>query len=194
MKFSALAEAYDRVNAAGGDPARVRLLAALFRDSDRKTLEAAAHFTLSEVVAPQFSDKLGVGPGTIRAVLARLSGAAAEEIDEEVKRTGDMSEVVAGRVRGSDTLTVEELWRRANRAATRDESRESLVEHVFTHTTARGAMYFTRMALNQMRIGVGIGTLARALAEAFGVEPSAVEHLYAMTNDIGLVAARAAQG
>jgi DNA ligase-1 len=194
MKFSALAAAYDRISAAGGDPARVRLLAGLLRDADRRALEAAAHFTLGELVAPQFSDKLGVGPGTIRAVLARLSGATVEEIDEEVKRTGDMSEVVAARVRGSDALTVEELWRRANRAATRDESRESLVEHVFTHTTARGAMYFTRMALNQMRIGVGAGTLARALAEAFGVEPAAVEHLYAMTNDIGHVASQAKKG
>jgi DNA ligase 1 len=194
MKFSELAEVYERVRAAGGDPARVRLLAGLFSAADRRALEAAAHFTLSEVVSPQLSDKLGVGPGTIRAVLARLSGASVEEIDEEVKRTGDMSEVVAGRVRGSDVLTVEGLWRRTNSAAGRDESAESLVEHVFTHTTARGAMYFTRMALNQMRIGAGVGTVARALAAAFGVETAAVEHLYAMTNDVGHVALQARKG
>ncbi|HWS56286.1 MAG TPA: ATP-dependent DNA ligase [Pyrinomonadaceae bacterium] len=194
MKFSELAEAYDRVSAARGEPERVRLLAELLRDADRKTLEAAAHFTLSEVVSPQLSDKLGVGPGAIRSVVAHLSGATAEEIDDEVKRTGDMSEVVAARVGGPDTLTVEELWRRANRAAARGESGEALVEYVFTRTTARGAMYFTRMALNQMRIKVGVGTLGRALAEAFGVEPAAVEHLYAMTNDIGHVASQAKKG
>ncbi|HEV3469141.1 MAG TPA: ATP-dependent DNA ligase [Pyrinomonadaceae bacterium] len=194
MRFSELAEAYDRVSAAGSDPARVRLLAELFAAADPRTLEAAAHFTLSELVSPQLSDRLGVGPGMIRAVLARLSGATAEEIEDEVKRTGDLSEAVAARVRGSDSLTVADLWRRANRAAARDEPRESLVEHVFAGTTARGAMYFTRMALNQMRIGVGIGTLARALAAAFEVEPAAVEHLYAIRNDIGHVALQARKG
>jgi len=50
------------------------------------------------------------------------------------------------------------------------------------------------MALNQMRIGVGFGTLTRALASAFGVEAASVEHLYAMTNDIGLAAASAKKG
>jgi DNA ligase-1 len=194
MRFSELADTYERVRAAGSDPARVRLLAELFRAADRPTLEAAAHFTLSEVVSPQLSDKLGVGPGAIRAVLARLSGRTPEEIDEEVRRTGDMSEVVAAHVRGSDELTVDGLWRRTNRAAARDETRESLVEHVFTRTTARGAMYFTRMALNQMRIGAGIGAVARALAAAFDVETADVEHLYAMTNDIGHVAAQAKKG
>ncbi|HYY93443.1 MAG TPA: hypothetical protein VE713_02925, partial [Pyrinomonadaceae bacterium] len=95
MKFSELARTYERISEASGDPARVRLLADVFRKADRATLEAAAHFTLSEVVDPQLSDRLGVGPGTIRSVLARMFRLDAGEIDEEVKRTGDMSAVVA---------------------------------------------------------------------------------------------------
>ena len=43
------------------DMERVRLLAAVFRKADARTLEAAAHFTLSEVVDPQLSDRLGIG-------------------------------------------------------------------------------------------------------------------------------------
>jgi DNA ligase-1 len=197
MKFSELADAYDRIGAAKNDPARVRLLSEVFRDADPRTLEAAAHFTLSELVDPQLSDRLGTGPGTIRSVLARLTGQEPGEIDDEVKRTGDMSEVVAARVRGfggTDTLTVAQLWQRANRTVERDEDRASLVEYVFRHTSPGGAKYFTRMVLNQMRIGAGLGTTARALAAAFGVDAPQVEHHYAMTNDIGLVAARAAKG
>jgi DNA ligase 1 len=194
MKFSELARGYERVRRAAREPERARLLAALFRRMDARTLEAAAHFTASELVKPELSDRLGIGPGLIRAVLAELSGTEPAEIDEEVKRTGDMSEVVAAHVGGKDTLTVEGLWRRTNRAAARDESREESVAHVFSNTSALGAMYFTRMALNQMRIGAGAGTLARAIAEAFDVDVGAVEHAYAMTNDIGLVAARARKG
>ncbi|HEX3560974.1 MAG TPA: ATP-dependent DNA ligase [Pyrinomonadaceae bacterium] len=194
MKFSELVRTYERISEAKNDPARVRLLADVFRKADRPTLEAAAHFTLSEVVAPQLSDRLGVGPGTIRAVLARMFSLEAGEIDEEVKRTGDMSAVVAAHVRGTDTLTVDKLWRLMNRAVERDDDRENLVEHVFKNTKAIGAKYFTRMLLNQMRIGAGLRTTARALAAAFDVDAAAVEHLYAMTNDIGHVAVQAKKG
>jgi DNA ligase-1 len=194
MKFSELARTYERISEAKGDPARVRLLADVFRKADRATLEAAAHFTLSEVVDPQLSDRLSTGPGTIRTVLARMFHLEAAEIDDEVKRTGDMSEVVAAHVRGTDSLTVAKLWQRMNRAVRGDEDRAALVEYVFRNTKPLGAKFFTRMLLNQMRIGAGLGTTARALASAFGVEAAEVEHLYAMTNDIGLVALQARKG
>src|SRR2546423_14509809 len=119
MKFSELASVYERIRGATSDPARVRLLAAAFRKADPRTLEAAAHFTLSEAVDPQLSDRLGIGPGTLRSVLARMFGLDAEEINDEVKRTGDMSEVVASHVGGADSLTVEGLWQRINRAVER---------------------------------------------------------------------------
>jgi hypothetical protein len=170
VKFSELADTYERISAAKNDPARVSLLAEMFVAADRATLEAAAHFTLSEAVDPQLSDRLGIGPGTLRSVLSRMFDLDAEEINDEVKRTGDMSEVVAAHVGGSDSLTVDGLWRRMQRAVEKDEPREATVEHVFRNTTAAGAKYFTRMILNQMRISAGLGTIARALASAFDVD------------------------
>jgi DNA ligase-1 len=194
MKFSELAQIYDRIEKAKREPERVRLLSALFRRADREELKAIAHFTASEAVDPQLSDQFGTGPGTIRSAIALISGRETAEIDDEVRHSGDMSEVVALHARGSDTLTVKDLWQRTNRAARRNEDRLKLVTYVFKHTTPTGAKYFTRMALNQMRIGVGTGTLAKAIADAFDVEAGAVEHLYAMSNDIGLAASRASQG
>jgi DNA ligase-1 len=194
MKFSKLAQIYDRIQEARGEPQRIRILAELLSGLDKRTLEAVAHLTVGELVDPQLSDKLGIGPGTIRAALVWASGQTEDEIDNEIKQTGDMSEVVAGLVRGSDSLTVDKLWQRVNRAVRRDEDRLKLLEDIFAGTTANGARYFTRMAINQMRIGVGYGTLSRAIAKAFDVDADQVEHLYAMTNDIGLAATRAKQG
>ncbi|MDQ3820487.1 MAG: ATP-dependent DNA ligase [Acidobacteriota bacterium] len=194
MKFSKLAQVYDEIQKVKGEPQRIRLLGPLFKSLDKRTLEAVAHFTVGEVVDPQLSDKLGIGPGTIRTALVEASGKSEEEIDDEVKRTGDMSEVVANIVDGSDHLTVDKLWGRINRTVKRDEDRLKLIEDVFANTTASGAKYFTRMVLNQMRIGVGFGTLSRAIAKTFNVDADDVEHLYAMTNDIGLAAVRAKQG
>jgi DNA ligase 1 len=195
MKLSELARVYDKVSEAKGDPARVKLLADVFRRADKQTLEAAAHFTASEIVSPQLTDKLGIGPQTIRAAVADLSGKSDEEIDREIRRTGDVSDVVAALVKNrKDTLTVAELWRRTNRVVSRDEDRLKLIEDVFATTSAGGSKYFTRMLLNQMRIRAGVGTLTRALASAFDADAAQIERLYALTNDIGLVAAKAKRG
>jgi DNA ligase I, ATP-dependent (dnl1) len=69
-----------------------------------------------------------------------------------------------------------------------------MLEKIFTNTTSAGAKYFTRMALNQMRLNVGLGTMKRSIANAFDVSAAAVEHLYAMTNDIGFAAVQASKG
>lgn len=194
MKLSELAGLYDEVSRTRGEPARVALLADLFRGADARTLEASAHFTLGELVAPALSDRLGVGPSLIREALASASGRDETEIDEAVRRTGDMGEVAARLAGGADRLTVAELWKRANRAAERDEPRAALAAYVFANTTGTGAKYFARMALNQMRIGAGLGTLVKSIARAFEVEAGDVEHLYVLTNDIGLAALSARRG
>lgn len=198
MKFSELARIYDEVSRAGSDPKRVALLADVFRRADKQTLEAAAHFTASEIVSPQLSDRLGIGPQTIRAALVALAHKSDEEIGSEIKRTGDVSDVVAALVKSvskkKDVLTVADLWRRTNRAVAREEDRLKLIEDVFASTSAAGAKYFTRIALNQMRIGAGLGTITRALAAAFGADAAQIERLYALTNDIGLAATKAKQG
>ena len=98
MKFSKLASVYDEIQGAKGEPQRVRLLENLFSQLDKRTLEAVAHFTVGEVVDPQLTDKLGIGPGTIRAALVEASSKTEGELDDEVKRTGDMSEVASSQV------------------------------------------------------------------------------------------------
>jgi DNA ligase-1 len=45
-----------------------------------------------------------------------------------------------------------------------------------------------------MRIGAGLGTITRALGEAFDADAGSIERLYAMTNDIGLAATKARAG
>jgi DNA ligase 1 len=194
MKFSKLALTYDLIQRAGSEVKRIGILTDLFRRLDQKTLKAAVHITAGEVTDPRLSDRLGIGPGTIRAALAEVSRKDTSEIDHAVKKTGDLSEVAAQYAGGSDTLTVDDLWRRTNRTVERDEDRLKLIEYIFTHTTPAGAKYFTRAVLNQMRIGVGLGTIIKALAAAFGADARQVERIFVLTNDIGLAAVRAQRG
>lgn len=194
MKFSKLARIYDEVSDARNDSKRVKLLAETFKRADTGTLRAIAHFTLSELVQPELSDQLGIGPGMIRDQIAVLARKETAEIEEEIRETGDISEVVAAYGNGHDHITVDQLWETANKTVEKNNSRSAFVSYVFKNTTASGIKYFTRMALNQMRINVGLGTLTRAMANAFDVSADAIEHLYAMTNDIGLAAVKSRKG
>ncbi|MFP5260960.1 MAG: ATP-dependent DNA ligase [Blastocatellia bacterium] len=194
MRFSKLAQAYDRISGASGDAGKVPILSGLLKQSDPKTLQAVAHFTVGEVVDPRLTDDLGIGPGNIRNAIARLSGKDPAEIEDEIKESGDMGEVAARYADGADALTVGGLWDRINRAVERGEDRQSLLEFVFKNTGPGGAKYFSRMVLNQMRIGVGYGTMARAIAGAFDVDADSVQRVYALSNDIGLAAAQARRG
>ncbi len=194
MKFSELADVYDRISTAGSDAKRVELLAETFLHAAEEDLAPIAHFSFGELVPPECSDRLGIGPAAIRDQVAAIAGKSSDEIDEEVREAGDMSTVAAAYANGNDKLGVAELWSRVNEAIDSGRPRASIVEHVFKNTTPAGAKYFTRMALNQMRINVGLGTLTRAIAEAFEVPARSVEHFYTMTNDIGLAASRAREG
>jgi DNA ligase-1 len=194
LKFSELSKVYDRLEHARSDPERTRILAKLFQSLDAPTLEAVAHLTVGEIVKPELSDKLGIGPAMIRKALSELTGKSTEEIDEEVKSSGDMSAIAGTLKLRRDTLTVDHLWQLVNKVVTNGSDRLKLLEEVYGSTSGNGARYFTRMLLGQMRIGVGYGTLVRSIAAAFDVDADTVERRYAMTNDIGLVARQARKG
>ena len=194
MKFSELAKVYDQISSAGSDARRVRLLSDTFKHADPDTLAAIAHFSFGELVPPERTGQLGIGPGAVRKQIAELADKSPAEIDDEVRETGDMSEIAARYADGRDSLKVDELWKLLLETIEKNKSRPAMLEKIFTSTTSAGAKYFTRMALNQMRLNVGLGTMTRSIANAFDVSAAAVAHLYAMTNDIGFAAVQASKG
>jgi len=194
MRFSELAKIYDRVGRAEKDAERVGLLAEVFKGAEEIDLPAIAHFTLGQLVPPELSDRLAIGPATIKEQVSILTGMNLTEIEAEIRATGDLSEVAESYEGGKDSLEVNELWNLLLDAINKEKPRARVVKEIFEKTNPAGAKYFTRMALNQMRINVGLGSMTRALARAFEVSPASIEHLYVMTNDIGLAARQAKKG
>jgi DNA ligase-1 len=195
MTLSDLATIYDAIAEAEGTKAKQEHLVDLLTALDENALAATAHLTVGELVAPVRSDRLRIGPGTVRDVLSDLSDQDPDTIEQGVREQGDLSLVAADVVgRANDDLTPQALWQRANRTVQRDEDRAGFLHQVYAHTSSNGAKYVTRMALDEMRIGVGHGTLLKAITAAFDVDLDAVQRLYAYTNDIGLTAVRARRG
>ena len=73
MKFSELSNIYDEISRAGNDAKRVKLLAETFKNIEEKDLRTIAHFTLGELVEPELSDRLAIGPATLKEQIAALA-------------------------------------------------------------------------------------------------------------------------
>src|SRR5438128_751138 len=134
MKLSELATAYDRLARAGSDPERARILAEVLRNADTASLPVIPRLTLGEIVKPELSDMLGIGPATVRSVLSELTGKSPSEISGEVRRSGDLSLIAGELPFGTDTLKVDDLWKKVNRAVERGEDRAALLSYVYGHT------------------------------------------------------------
>jgi hypothetical protein len=139
MKFSELANVYDKISKARNDAARVSLLVDTLQKAKGETLAAVAHFTFGELVPPELNGHLGIGLGAIRRQIAALAHKDVSEIDNEVRETGDMSEVAAEYANGKDKLAVEELWKLLQTAIIKDKGRESMLNYIFENTTAAGS-------------------------------------------------------
>jgi DNA ligase-1 len=117
-----------------------------------------------------------------------------DDVETGTRRAGSLDDLAARAAGTRDSLTVSALWKKIDDTVGNDLDRDRLIESVFDSTTPLGASYFVRMILGRMRIGIGFGTFGRALAAAYDVDRDDLEHVYAMTNDVGLTAVRARKG
>jgi len=71
------------------------------------------------------------------------------------------------------------------------------LQFLFSQTSSLEARYIARLAIEDMRIGIGEGGMRDAIARAFsknGIDAESVERAYNLTNDMGLVAVAARRG
>ncbi|MCL2862853.1 MAG: ATP-dependent DNA ligase [Methanimicrococcus sp.] len=68
------------------------------------------------------------------------------------------------------------------------------LQFLFSESSPEEAKYISRIALEELRIGVGEGIVRDSISKAFGVPVDLVEFAYMVTNDLGKVAAASRAG
>ena len=98
-----------------------------------------------------------------------------------------------------EPLSIKEVYQRlvavarASGKGSQDAKVKNL-QYLFSQATPLEAQYIARLAIEDMRIGIGEGGVRDAIAQAFSQDASKVERAYNLTNDIGLVAVNARKG
>ncbi len=200
-RFSSFAELCERISGASGSLEKTDILASFLSQLEAADLRIVANFVMGVVIP---GTELGVGPSLLYESISRATALPQEAINELLRSTGDPGLVAYNAVEkrkpltlaafsGSDALEIADVHRRFLAIARSSgkgshEIRVKNLQYLFSEASPLEAKYIARLAMEDMRIGVGEGLVRDAIAKAFGASKEDVERAYNLTNDLGLVA------
>ncbi len=173
-------------------------------------LPLATHFIMSEVFPAWTGKQLGIGTSLLYMALSKASGMSVKSIEALIRTTGDIGEtallILKEKKKNQVTFTsfleeesefsISEVYQRfitASEATGKGSQNLKIknLQFLFNSSNPREAKYIARLALEELRIGVGEGVVRDAIAKAFNVPADVVEQAFMVTNDLGDVAAAA---
>jgi len=215
--FLAFANLCQKAEETSGSLDKIDLVAAFLGSLEESELAICCNYVMGTLFPPGLELDLGVGPSMLYQALARACGCPLAQVTDMLRATGDPGLVAAGMVEkkrpqglsaflgGNESeslLTIIEVHDRfvAIARASGKRSQDIKVKNLqflFSQASPLEARYIARLAIEDMRIGVGEGSIRDAVARAFasaGADSEKVERAYNLTNDMGLVAAAARAG
>ena len=208
--FLSFAELCQRVEGVSGSLEKIDLAAAFLKELNDDELAVASGFIMGDLFPPSLDLVMGVGPSILYEAMARACGCSTEKISDMLRATGDPGLVASAAVEKKkpigfaafvedEPLSIEEVYQRflaVARASGKgsQDTRIKNLQYLFSKATPLEAQYIARLAIEDMRIGIGEGGIRDAIARAFSREAADVERAYNLTNDIGLVAVNARKG
>ncbi len=208
--FLSFAELCQKVESVSGSLEKIDLVAVFLVGLDEHELAIATSFIMGDVFSPGLELVMGVGPSILYEAMARACGCSTEQISDMLRATGDPGLVAAAAVEkrkpigfaafiGKESLSIKDVYQRflaVARASGRgsQDAKVKNLQYLLSQATPLEAQYIARLAIEDMRIGVGEGGARDAIAKAFSRNTADVERAFNLTNDIGLVAVNARAG
>jgi DNA ligase-1 len=169
-------------------------------------LPVFVRFIMGRIFPDWSSRKLGIGPNLLYIAIGYVAGMKKEEVVEKINATGDAGRAIEEllSIKSQTTFFHEELdiVRVYNELIAiaemegKKSQREKIlaVRRLLANAHPLEGRYLARIMLEELRIGVGEGSVRDAIAKAFAVDPALVEHAIQVLNDTGEVARLAKLG
>ena len=193
-----------------GSLEKIDLVAAFLADLDEDELSIASSFIMGTLFSPSLDLVIGVGPSIFYEALARACGCSIEQISDMLRATGDPGLVAAATVEKrkpigfaafveEESLSIKDVYQRLLAVARASGKRSQgakvkNLQFLFSQANSLEAQYIARLAIEDMRIGIGVGGVRDAVARAFARNSADVERAFNLTNDMGLVAVSGKRG
>jgi DNA ligase-1 len=152
-------------------------------------------------IFPTWSQKeLGVGLKLLMKAVSMAVGVSPLEVEDQMRDSGDIGLAAENLFNRKSQVTLftraliiekvyNDLIKIADISGGRAQSRKiDILMGLLSSASPQEAKYLTRTVLEELRVGVGEGTIKDAISKAFNIPKEVTERAHMLTNDLGLVA------
>jgi len=176
MKYSKLAGLYEKLESTSGSLTKTLYISELLKSTKKDDLERITLLLQGKLYPPWDEHKIGVASRLILKTINIATGISSSEIEAEWKKTGDLGKVAENLVARkkqitlfSKSLTLDKVFNNLRKLAELEgvgtvDRKNKLIAELLTSAKPVEAKYIVRTVLEELRVGVGAGTLRDAIA------------------------------
>ena len=203
MKYAIIADAYEKIEATTKRLEMTDLLVNLLKNTPKEIIDKVVYLTQGQIYPDFVSLEIGVAEKLAIKALARVSGRKESEIEEDLKKSGDIGETAQNFIARKrqatffhQPLTVQKVYETLDKMAKSSGSgavdlKTALLAGLLADATPKEAKYIMRTVTGNLRLGIADMTVLDALAIAYGGGKEArelIERAYNISSDLGRVA------
>ena len=212
MKFSKVAETFEKLDQTQKTLEKTDILAGLYGEAGEELPDVVLLCTGQPFPSWKNMD-LGVSSKTLVKIISKATGRSEDEITEVWKNEGDLGLAAEKMVEKktqqrlmTQELDVDKVMKRLQKVAEMDaeglsgsvnqDKKQKELADLISSAEPREARYLARIIINNLRLGIGEGTIRDALAETFfdGEHVEDIQQAYDFTNDFAEVAKACRKG
>lgn len=203
MKFSIIAEFYEKIEATAKRLEMTDLLVQLFKQTPDEIIDKVVYLTAGRLYPLFVPIELGLAEKLAIRSVAMASGNKISEVEEKLKKTGDLGVVTEQILKSKKQksllqrpLEVVDVYETLDKIARASgagsvEAKLRMLSRLLLDGTPKEAKYIIRMVVGALRLGIAEYTILDALAIAYTGEKEnrpILERSFNISSDLGLVA------
>ncbi|RLI17928.1 ATP-dependent DNA ligase [Candidatus Bathyarchaeota archaeon] len=203
MKYSLIADAYEKIEATTKRLEMTDYLVELLKNTPKELIDKVVYLTQGKLYPDFMGIEIGVAEKLAIRAIAKASGHSEKEIEEDLKKTGDIGETAQNFIAKKkqvtlfqQPLTVQKVYETLDKMAKATgegamDLKVSLLAGLLANASPKEAKYIVRTVTGKLRLGIADMTVLDALAIAYGGGKEArqlLERAYNISSDLGRVA------
>ncbi len=203
MKYSLIADAYEKIEATTKRLEMTDHLVKLLRETPKDVIDQVVYLTQGKLYPDFVGIEIGIAEKLAIRAVARATGHSEKEIEENIRETGDLGETAQDFLKKKTQisffpkqLTVERVYETLDKMARSTgagsiDLKISFLAGLLSDASPKEARFIIRTVTGSLRLGIADMTVLDALAIAFGGGKETREYLeraYNISSDLGRVA------
>ncbi len=200
MRYKVMVDVYEALDATTKRLEKTDILSDFFSRVEKDLLPVVTIMALGKVFPVWSENELGIGSKLLMKSIAMVVGVTTLEVEDQIRDQGDIGSAteILYKKRSQTTffskpLTIGMVYNNLRKLAkisgNKAQSRKiDIILELLSLASPQEAKYITRTVLEELRVGVGEGTIRDSISQAFGVDKKLLERAHMLTNDLGMVA------